>query len=575
MKFLVSILFIFSSYASVNASTSTYKDEVFFEIFDETIGLLELSIFVGETDDEVSEINLWGRTSEDSKAYISKIEILQRRLELVSKDDKNSVLWNELHGFLENQHINFNECKVGQWSYVEDWNFFNYLNNIGYRNNYDNSPKTVTSYEFISKALRNVALLANDYEAQAKKSIEIYLIPSKRSLEDSIFNLENNYLYGLDSFLDEIALRYQCDSCEGDFPKERFINEYKQILKPAVENLIAALTVLKERASLSVFSLPVSVKKRCVSSVISHVAGLSLRPREILEIGLEELERTEKDMIATLATYLKRPNLTLKEMNSYLESIREEQLNYTDADEYLSLLDSLVVRTEKFVTKVTSKMTSTPNIQDLDFETDRFSESYNDCTINVNGKAPSMKYALASLMIHEGIPGHHLDFCKDGESIDFPKREDKLTNYQYHPDRSEGWAFYMEEVADDLGFYETPLERIGYLEWVRVRSMRLILTYRYFFDGWTVEQALAYHKQHSVLPEYSHNSEASRATAYRGQVLNYLVGKVAIKKMRKQAKDELGEMFDLRKFHDFILFHQGTALGSINAMLPEWIKNQR
>jgi uncharacterized protein (DUF885 family) len=570
MKIFICLSILLSSYTSVHA-----YNEDFFAIFDETIGLLELEVIFGETDEDAPKINLPRSSIQELIDLNNNFELLQRRLQLVPKEQKKLALWHELDNFLSLEHIMFNECKVDQWSYVEDWKLTSHINIITYYNDYADNAKIVKNYDFLSKAIRNVALLAQEYNQRAGKAVESYLVPSKRSLNATISSLENSYLVSMDDIFDTISKRYTCPTCKESFPKERFENEVESVLKPMIIKLIATLETLQDRASLSVYPIPDSVKKRCISSTMSHVAGLYLRPEEILQIGLSELNRAESDMLKTLRAYLKKPTLTVAEMNIYLESIREEQLNYVDAQEYLDTINELLLRTEKFSSKVTSKITSIPMISDLNYQTDRFSTTYSNCTINVNNKAPTMKYSLASLMIHEGITGHHLDLCKDGESIDFPARQDKLSNHQHNTDRTEGWAFYMEEVADELGFFETPLERVGNLEWSRVRAMRLILTYRYFFDGWSMEEALAYHKKHAVLPDYSHNAEINRATGYHGQVLNYLLGKVAIKEMRKQTKSELGEKFDLIKFHDFILYHQNISLNAIKNLLPAWIDLQR
>jgi uncharacterized protein (DUF885 family) len=295
MKIFICLSILLSSYTSVHA-----YNEDFFAIFDETIGLLELEVIFGETDEDAPKINLPRSSIQELIDLNNNFELLQRRLQLVPKEQKKLALWHELDNFLSLEHIMFNECKVDQWSYVEDWKLTSHINIITYYNDYADNAKIVKNYDFLSKAIRNVALLAQEYNQRAGKAVESYLVPSKRSLNATISSLENSYLVSMDDIFDTISKRYTCPTCKESFPKERFENEVESVLKPMIIKLIATLETLQDRASLSVYPIPDSVKKRCISSTMSHVAGLYLRPEEILQIGLSELNRAESDMLKTL-----------------------------------------------------------------------------------------------------------------------------------------------------------------------------------------------------------------------------------------------------------------------------------
>ncbi len=553
------------------SSTPIYANQDSFSgLLDETINILELEIFTG--DSTAPLIGLRGISSQRVVDASKRFGVIKKRLESLQDQDRSNPLLGQFSHFLEEWNIFYNECQAGDWTYVEDWSFLYYLEHVSFPA--AQNPAEVKSYKFFSKALDNLTLLSREYINKTENALISNLIPSKKSIQDSMDILYSNYIANFEWTLDSAVKNYECPSCSGAFPKEELIKQYESTLKPNILKLIENLAALKMRAIETEYITPVPLAPKCMTSVMSNIAGLKLNPKEILNLGLSELKGANEEMKNILRDYLKKPNLNLQEMNDFLRSIKEEDSSSYSKEEYLQHIEELITRTEKFSALVTSKVTSRPKVRDLDYETSSFVETYSNCTININSRAPSLNYTLASLIIHEGIPGHHMDLCKDGEDQNFQPRSDKLAPHQHPTDRLEGWAFYMESLADELGFYESPLEKIGYLEAIRIRALRLILTYRYFFDGWTMKQALKYHRSNSILPETSHVSEVSRATQHGGQVLNYMLGKEAILVMRKKAKTSLGEKFDLIEFHDFILSHQNFSLEVIKNLLNYWIESK-
>jgi uncharacterized protein (DUF885 family) len=59
---------------------------------------------------------------------------------------------------------------------------------------------------------------------------------------------------------------------------------------------------------------------------------------------------------------------------------------------------------------------------------------------------------------------------------------------------SEGWGLYAESLADELGWYENSFERIGWMCFDLLRSVRLVVdTAIHSKDiAWTREQAIDY-----------------------------------------------------------------------------------
>ena len=72
--------------------------------------------------------------------------------------------------------------------------------------------------------------------------------------------------------------------------------------------------------------------------------------------------------------------------------------------------------------------------------------------------------------------------------------------------------------------------------------------------GWSLEEARAYMRSNSFLPEAEICSESVRYSCdIPSQALAYKLGDTEITRMRSEMQAELGSRFDVRDFHDAVL----------------------
>ncbi|MFC5434953.1 DUF885 domain-containing protein [Rhodanobacter umsongensis] len=163
-------------------------------------------------------------------------------------------------------------------------------------------------------------------------------------------------------------------------------------------------------------------------------------------------------------------------------------------------------------------------------------------------------YALTALTLHESSPGHGLQMPLATEHEGLPpfRRATYLSAY------GEGWALYSERLGVEMGLYDTPYDRFGYLGYQMWRACRLVVDTGIHHLGWIREQALVYMRENTALGEHEIETEVDRYIAWPGQALAYYLGEMAIVDARARAEKALGERFDLRAFHDTVL-----ALGSV------------
>jgi uncharacterized protein (DUF885 family) len=179
---------------------------------------------------------------------------------------------------------------------------------------------------------------------------------------------------------------------------------------------------------------------------------------------------------------------------------------------------------------------------------------------------------LESTILHESVPGHHLQIALSYEIPGVPdfRKISEFTAY------TEGWALYAETLGPDLHMYETPYEMYGYWQGQILRSARLVVDTGIHTKGWTRDQAIDY--MVSVGADASRDfiaSEVDRYIAWPGQALAYKVGQLKILELRTLAEKELGPKFDIRDFHDVVLRNGTIPLDILEGQVRAWIAQVR
>ena len=160
------------------------------------------------------------------------------------------------------------------------------------------------------------------------------------------------------------------------------------------------------------------------------------------------------------------------------------------------------------------------------------------------GEMPS--WDLPTTTFHETIPGHHLQLSLQRQA-DLPmiRRVNGPSAFL------EGWALYAEQLAQEMGAYETdPAGELGYIHDALLRSGRLVVDTGLHSLRWSREKAIAALHDIEGDPLSLAATEIERYCVWPGQACSYMVGKLTWLRLRAQARAELGPRFDIRKFHD-------------------------
>ena len=82
-------------------------------------------------------------------------------------------------------------------------------------------------------------------------------------------------------------------------------------------------------------------------------------------------------------------------------------------------------------------------------------------------------------------------------------------------------------------------------------------------------------RQHTAMDEPNIETEVDRYIAWPGQALGYKLGQMKIIELRERARQQLGERFDLRAFHDALLGDGPLPLDVLEANMDRWIAAQK
>ena len=305
----------------------------------------------------------------------------------------------------------------------------------------------------------------------------------------------------------------------------------------------------------------------------------NLTPAEIHEMGLRQVTEIEAEMLK-LAN-----SLGFKDLKSFNEHIRNDRALYgTSGQQIFDLYKHYADQMEQKLPLYFGKQPPT-RLQVVAMDAFRAPDAvpadYSPGTadgsrpgrINVNEYAPDKRLLLnvEAIAYHEGIPGHHLQFSI-AESL--PGLPEFRRNASYDA-YSEGWAFYSERLGREMGFYQDPYSEYGRLENEMWRSVRLVVDTGVHLKHWSRQQMIDFFTEHTAMDAQNIATEVDRYIAWPGQALSYKLGQMTILRLREEARHQLGDQFDIRKFHDVVLEEGPLPLDVLEEHVHTWLAQQK
>ncbi len=189
--------------------------------------------------------------------------------------------------------------------------------------------------------------------------------------------------------------------------------------------------------------------------------------------------------------------------------------------------------------------------------------------VNTCDPTERTRHESEAVAFHEAVPGHHLQLAL-AQKIDAPEFQKHAHSTAF----AEGWALYTEALADELGLYSGPMDRLGMLSCDALRACRLVVDTGLHAQGWSRERAIEYMTENTAGSLTDIKNEVDRYVAWPGQALAYKVGQLEILALRERAQKALGPGFRLAAFHQAVLEHGGVTLPILHANIARFIEGR-
>jgi uncharacterized protein (DUF885 family) len=150
--------------------------------------------------------------------------------------------------------------------------------------------------------------------------------------------------------------------------------------------------------------------------------------------------------------------------------------------------------------------------------------------------------------LHEAYPGHHLQLVYANGVGSLPRKLGAFISTLF----IEGWAFYCEELMEQLGYIDQPLQRLGRLSDQLWRAARIILDVSLHTKKMTVDEGIDFLVKKAGLERSNARAEVRRYTTTPSQPMSYLIGKLEILKLIDEYKKRHPQA-SLKEVHDAVL----------------------
>ena len=165
------------------------------------------------------------------------------------------------------------------------------------------------------------------------------------------------------------------------------------------------------------------------------------------------------------------------------------------------------------------------------------------------------RHMLQILTIHEAYPGHYVQ-------LEYSNRAQSLIRRVLQSGAFiEGWAVYTEQTMLDQGYGNGDLAlRLTQLKFYLRAVVNAILDHRMHCDGMTDDDAMRLLTEGGFQSDEEARLKIIRAKQSSVQLSTYFVGRMAHYRLRQQLERELGDRFDLGRYHEAVLANGSVPL---------------
>ncbi|HEV2973205.1 MAG TPA: DUF885 domain-containing protein [Pirellulales bacterium] len=160
---------------------------------------------------------------------------------------------------------------------------------------------------------------------------------------------------------------------------------------------------------------------------------------------------------------------------------------------------------------------------------------------------------LQILTIHEAYPGHYVQFEYANRTSSLVRRV--LASGVF----AEGWAVYTEQMMLDQGYGNGDLRlRLMQLKFYLRAVANAIIAHQMHYTDSSDGSVLGFLMEEAFQSEAEASAKIVRVKQSSTQLSTYFVGRMALYRLRQQVEREMGDNFDLGRYHEAVI-SEGTV----------------
>jgi uncharacterized protein (DUF885 family) len=340
-------------------------------------------------------------------------------------------------------------------------------------------------------------------------------------------------------------------------------------LKAAVESTATALEQYRAWLQRIAPNLPqkISIGRDAYQFFLSNVALMPFTPEELLAMGRQELERAisfeqiERNRNADVPPLEIAHDLPTQIVRSVAAEAKIR--DFLEKQNILTVPTSVAHYTIAPLPPYLKELESFGEL--IDFTSP--SRLHQNATRYLDPPSEKLGYFwLATAkdprpdMVHEGIPGHYLQFALSW------LHPNPIRRHFYDSGANEGIAFYAEEMMLQAGLFDdSPRSREIIYNFARLRALRVEVDVKLALGLFDIEQAADFLERTVPMDRATARHEAAFFATGPGQAITYQIGKLQVLKFLADARLHLGERFQLHEFHDSLWLN-----GNVPIALQRW-----
>jgi uncharacterized protein (DUF885 family) len=443
--------------------------------------------------------------------------------------------------------------------------------------------ETVKDYEDYIKRLHALPKLFEETRVQMEKGAQDKLMPPKFLIPKIVKQCEDvAAMKAADSPYAEPLKKFPKEFSAAD--KARLSKEILAAVQKDVAPAYRKLAVYTKtkylphgRKEVGMWSLPDGAARYAYKAKSSTTTEMS--PEEIHQLGLSEVARIEGQMLQTAQ------KLGYQDLKSFNKAVADNPALHPKSRQ--EIIDLYQKYTDQMYTQLTQQFGVLPKGKVEIKPVEEFREKGASAAAYMpgspDGKRPGRVMVntgdfahrstidIETTALHEGVPGHHMQLTIAQEIAGLPdfRQQGNYTAY------AEGWALYSERLGEELGFYKDPYSYYGHLQDEMLRAIRLVVDTGLHYKKWNRQQVVDFFHDHSGIAEVEVQSETDRYIVWPGQALGYKIGQLKILELRDYARKELGNGFDIRKFHDQVLGAGALPMDVLETHVKQWVSEEK